>query len=389
MRPSFFLLLAATISLPALACSAPAAEDVESSENAQTVNPTGPNGRATVTVTIPAFFTPTFEANGATYEYAFEFNGTSLQPGVPTLVVPASNAGNWGCLETTIQRKDRYSRVPIASAHECIWQLASGGSLTIELGIAKVWWSGYPQVRGDVFSIATLPRPTVARAWQDARYAQYAASSSRPSDYAFYAQNEVPLLLVAGDYEFSTANKSYPPKPFVVRAGQQTDMNADYDAFLATARIAYEDTEGFPDAATSPRVRCVNAEGRTAEGGSAGRWTEKLVMLDRDSVSCALVVAGGALSTPLPLSGGKVTSVALARLNVADVALVDEGNRLVKGKYNVRRKDGDTWSAPFFANKVQTHTGLDLPAGHYEVQVDYASAVGPKSALYEVDLVTP
>ena len=48
--------------------------------------------RGTVTVNVPAFFTPSFVVDGESYAYTLAFNGTEMKPGTPTLVVPAAIA---------------------------------------------------------------------------------------------------------------------------------------------------------------------------------------------------------------------------------------------------------------------------------------------------------
>ncbi len=370
MRHATLLVLA--LASVTAACAADADDSSTGTQEAdQKVRPSGPNGRGTVTVNIPSWVQPTFTKDGKSYRYTFSFNGTQLEPGKPTLVVPTTTEGNWGCLEINLSGANA-----ITKQRECIWQLPSGGTLTIDLGVAKVWWSGFPRVHVD-FAVDEPGTPFVARTWQDKWYFAQAGH---------VGTNDLPLLLVPGDYVYGVQNRVFREKPFKVVAGQQTDMNADYNEFLSHAKLTYEAAE-YPDAISGTPLRCANGRGEKRMSAAGNRWTHYQVMLDRPSVDCELLFANGRLAVPFKLDGaGQTTTMALGRIDVDDVMLADEGNRTVAGTWNVRRKEGDQWGAWLLAKEAPTKRGIDLPTGTYEVAVTYASAVGNKILWHTVDV---
>jgi hypothetical protein len=210
------------------------------------------------------------------------------------------------------------------------------------------------------------------------------ATGVNGTGYEFYAQNDVQLLLVPGDYQYATDDARLPSKPFKVVAGKQTDFDADFDDWMARVNLSYEDTEGFPDATLAPELLCFDADGKNQGHLATSRWTNQLVMLDAKTTSCSIVVAGTLQS--FTLSPGQTASIALGRLNVDDVELTDEGGQKVKGSFNVQRWNGTAWSAPLLAKPAGTYAGLDLPKDRYQVTIDYQVATGHKTQVFTVDL---
>ena len=70
--------------------------------------------------------------------------------------MPRQVDGDWGCLTAKVYElgKRPDDTVRVTTMAECPWQLPSAQALTIDLGTAKVWWSGYPSLRRDVLTPA-------------------------------------------------------------------------------------------------------------------------------------------------------------------------------------------------------------------------------------------
>jgi hypothetical protein len=333
-------------------------------EDELTVRPGGTNDRATVTINAPSWFT---------------FNETPIELGKPTLVTPAKNEGNWVCLSITLEARPGGT----STSRECIWQVPARSTNVIELGIAKLWWSGYPQVRSDVFSLAEGYRGALERTYGGARYRQYDALNTNLRQYGLLAQNDVPLLLVPGDYEFTVNNPNYPAKKIRVEAGKQIDVNTDNDAFLAPLELPYEGKDGFIDAyVNNATVTCKNIYGVDRIMGRGTRMEKQLVLLDRSSVDCTMITASNH-TFPVKLEAGKTTRIPMKRLNVEDVTLTDEGNRTVRGTYTIVALEGGANGRSWARS---TNTGVDLPPSKYAVDVSYTSGTGPRTLRYEVDL---
>ena len=157
--------LLSVLALPGLvalvACSSPPSDDgAEGSESDLTVTPSGTNGSTTMTVTvnIPPPIPQTFTLDGSRYSYEITFQGVKLQAGKPK-VVPVGN-GQAQCLTANLL-KNGYA---ISTGFKaCDWHTPGRGSLTIDLGTAKLWWTGYPELRTDVASlddsVPTITRP--------------------------------------------------------------------------------------------------------------------------------------------------------------------------------------------------------------------------------------
>jgi hypothetical protein len=361
-------------------CSSESADSTSSADDDYTVQPSGTNGLATVTVRAPASFKEVVQIGGIWYRYELSFNGSQVRLNQPSKVKATTTPGNWGCLRINIWSGDLDTNN--AGANECIWQVAPGGTLTIDLGVAKLWWSGYPQARDEVFSLTTSSRGTLSRVWGDQRYAQYERARDR---YAMYKKNDIPLLLAPGDYSYASDNANYPAKPFRVEPLKQIDLNVDNDAFLSTVELTYEDKEGFRDASPAGvQVQCKNLAGELKSTGFRDeRWAKKLLFLDRGQVDCTLISPAG-ISLPLTLEGGQTQKLDLVRLNVDDVTVTDEGNRKATGTYVIRSLEGPVVSA--WSQPTPTRTGYDLPKGRYEIAVTFTASTGPRTTTYEADL---
>lgn len=346
------------------------------------MKPRGTLGLATVTVNVPPSFAMSATTGGTTYGYELSFNGTSVEPGKPTRVAPTTTPGNWGCLRIRLS-----SKAGSTVQEECLWQLAPGSALTIQLGTAKLWWAGYPRVHAD-FPLGEPGRNRIARTWQDETY---------PLRDAGLVANDIPILLVPGSYVYGVENGAFPSKPFEVQAGRQTDVNVDYDAQLARLRLDFEAAE-LPDVPRrewanvdwKPSLRCTDAAGsaKTFPIEVRGASRELQVLLDRPSVACELSFSfPSKLSVPVTLAGGQLTSKALGRIDVDDVVLTDEGNRVVPGTWNVRRREGGNWGVWLLGPEgAPTSRGLHVPSGSYEVAVTYRSTSDRKTTSHIVDV---
>jgi hypothetical protein len=378
-------LVACLVALAASACAAPDADEATGAEESeQRVKPQGALGLATVTVNVPPSFAMSATIGGATYGYELSFNGTSVEPGKPTRVAPTTTPGNWGCLRIRLS-----SKAGSTVQEECIFQLAPNKALTIQLGTAKLWWAGYPRVHAD-FLLGEPGRNRIARTWQDKTY---------PLRDAGLVANDLPILLVPGSYVYGVENAAFPLKPFTVQAGRQTDVNVDYNALLARLRLDVEAAE-LPDVSPismwmnvdfKPSLRCADAAGSTKTFPIATRSAsrELQVLLDRPSTTCDLSFAfASPFSVPVTLAGGQLTAQAIGRIDVDDVTLTDEGNRVVPGTWNIRRREGANWGPMLLGpDGAPTSRGVHVPSGKYEVVVTYRTASGEKTTTTHVVVV--
>lgn len=358
----YFILLAT-----AFGCSSEVpSSDAESLDENITVRPQGTGDLATVTIHLPDGYRPTVPALDAHFE--FVFNNTSVTPETATKVLPTKAEGHLGCLEITLV-KGKNTR--IARSIECTYPLAAGETKTFDLSLLRLWWTNYPNAWASMMVSEARGTPMLARMDGQNAYSQW-VSSGEIFRYAINGYNDIALPVAPGAYRYSIEGSTLPPFTFDVPEGVQVDRNAAYDDFLSFVDIGYPDHEGFDNAnANASRVTltCPGARREFVPNGAPGPLSVSILGGGSGITSCTYEVNGfkGALS----LQAKSHTAFELARLNVDDVELTDEGGAKVPGVYWVRRYDPptDTWGA--WSASAKTKTGLDLPHGQYQILVRY------------------